>query len=60
MYIDSLLEKKKLLLSKLSISPNSTGVYFYKDKKGVILYIGKAINIQKRIKSYFLYSPKIY
>lgn len=33
--------------------PASTGVYFFKDKEGVPLYIGKAKNIKSRIKSHF-------
>ncbi len=33
--------------------PTSTGVYFFKDKDGVPLYIGKAKNIKSRIKSHF-------
>ena len=33
--------------------PASTGVYFFRDKNGVPLYIGKAKNIKSRIKSHF-------
>ena len=33
--------------------PTTAGVYFFKDKKGTPLYIGKAINIQKRVLSHF-------
>lgn len=33
--------------------PTSTGVYFFRDKDGVPLYIGKANNIKSRIKSHF-------
>ncbi len=33
--------------------PESPGCYLYKDDKGDIIYIGKAINIRKRVKSYF-------
>ncbi|MFV8224791.1 exonuclease domain-containing protein [Christiangramia aquimixticola] len=33
--------------------PTATGVYFFKDKDGVPLYIGKAKNIKTRIKSHF-------
>ncbi len=33
--------------------PASTGVYFFKDKDGIPLYIGKANNIKSRIKSHF-------
>ena len=33
--------------------PKGTGVYFFKDKDGIPLYIGKAKNIKTRIKSHF-------
>lgn len=33
--------------------PNSPGVYFFRDKHGKLLYIGKAINLKRRVSSYF-------
>jgi excinuclease ABC subunit C len=33
--------------------PSQTGVYLMKDTKGEVLYIGKALNIQSRIRSHF-------
>ncbi len=33
--------------------PQSPGVYYFKDAKGGIIYVGKAINIQKRVLSHF-------
>lgn len=33
--------------------PNSPGCYLFKDDKGKIIYIGKAKNLKKRVKSYF-------
>ncbi|WP_330204971.1 excinuclease ABC subunit UvrC [Cyanobacterium sp. Dongsha4] len=38
--------------------PDESGVYFMKDKSGNILYIGKAKNLKKRVKSYFNPSAK--
>ncbi len=32
--------------------PQSSGVYLFKDKKDNVIYVGKAINLQKRVKSY--------
>ena len=32
--------------------PSSAGVYFFKDQKGRVLYIGKAANLKKRLASY--------
>ncbi len=37
----------------MSSLPNKPGVYLFKDKNGVILYIGKAKNLRKRVSSYF-------
>jgi excinuclease ABC subunit C len=33
--------------------PNSPGVYLYFDDEDVIIYIGKAKNLKKRVASYF-------
>jgi excinuclease ABC subunit C len=33
--------------------PVSPGVYLFRDEKGEILYIGKAVNLRSRIRSYF-------
>ena len=38
--------------------PTGPGVYFFKDKKDTILYIGKAKNLRKRVSSYFTKSNK--
>ncbi|MFW9987224.1 MAG: excinuclease ABC subunit UvrC [Candidatus Odinarchaeota archaeon] len=36
--------------------PNEPGVYLFSDKKGSIIYVGKAINLKKRVNQYFLKS----
>ncbi|MCA2959139.1 MAG: excinuclease ABC subunit UvrC [Silvanigrellales bacterium] len=39
--------------SKLGLVPQSPGVYIHKDDQGKILYVGKARNLQNRLRSYF-------
>ena len=38
---------------KISQIPNSPGVYFFRDNKGEIIYIGKAKVLRNRVRSYF-------
>ncbi|MCK0134495.1 exonuclease domain-containing protein [Arenibacter sp. S6351L] len=33
--------------------PNSPGIYYFKDAKGTIIYVGKAVNIKKRVLGHF-------
>jgi len=33
--------------------PNSPGIYYFKDVKGTIIYVGKAVNIKKRVLGHF-------
>src|SRR5690606_6877421 len=33
--------------------PDEPGVYIMKDEKGEIIYVGKAINLKKRVRQYF-------
>ena len=41
------------LKNKLSSIPYNPGVYFFKDKKDKIIYIGKEKSLKKRVSSYF-------
>ncbi|MEK7813820.1 MAG: GIY-YIG nuclease family protein, partial [Candidatus Desantisbacteria bacterium] len=41
------------LLSSLSLLPDTTGVYLFKDANGTVLYVGKANSLIKRVRSYF-------
>ncbi|HUD05925.1 MAG TPA: excinuclease ABC subunit UvrC [Candidatus Saccharimonadales bacterium] len=45
--MNSVIEKKLLEL------PASPGIYFYKDKKDEIIYIGKAASLKNRVRQYF-------
>lgn len=38
---------------QLKTLPNEQGVYQYFDKEDVIIYVGKAKNLKKRVTSYF-------
>jgi len=50
------------LREKLKLLPNKPGVYLFKSEKGKILYVGKALSLKKRVRSYFQrgkFSPRI-
>ena len=48
-------ERISTLLAEL---PESSGVYLMRDKNNNIIYIGKAVNLKNRVRSYFNSSPK--
>lgn len=50
-------ERVKEILEKL---PSRPGVYMHKDAEGKILYIGKAVNLRSRVRSYFAKSVDSY
>lgn len=41
------------LQEKLDALPAAPGVYLMKDREGAILYVGKAVNLRNRVRSYF-------
>lgn len=45
------------MIEKIRSLPHQAGIYQYLDEKGRILYIGKAKNLSKRVKSYFNMTP---
>ena len=40
------------LEAKLEALPTEPGVYLMKDRRGEIIYVGKAINLRNRVRSY--------
>ncbi|WP_300368106.1 excinuclease ABC subunit UvrC [Brachyspira sp.] len=49
---------KSYIYEKLKCIPDKSGVYFMKDDKETIIYIGKAKSLKKRVSSYFNNSNK--
>ena len=45
---------KNSLQETVKAFPGSSGVYLMKDKKDLVLYIGKAKNLKSRVQSYFI------
>jgi len=41
------------LQATLDTLPNKTGCYLMKDNQGVVIYVGKAVNLRSRVRSYF-------
>ncbi len=50
------LEKLK---EKIKSFPRRPGIYFFKNAKGEVIYIGKARSLRDRVKSYFLPNPDL-
>lgn len=47
------------MIEQIRNLPHQAGIYQYLDEKGRILYIGKAKNLSKRVKSYFNLTPTL-
>lgn len=41
------------LREKLDSLPSAPGVYLMKDREGAVVYVGKAVNLRSRVRSYF-------
>ncbi len=49
---------KGSLQAKIAALPLSSGVYLMKDSAGAIIYVGKAVNLRRRVQSYFRGKPR--
>ncbi len=46
------------IIKKVRFLPEQSGIYIWKDKDGEVIYVGKAINLKNRIKSYLVDTAK--
>jgi len=47
------------IIKKIKSLPTSPGVYIFKNKVGIILYVGKATSLKDRVGSYFKLTPTL-
>ncbi|HEY5465891.1 MAG TPA: GIY-YIG nuclease family protein, partial [Clostridia bacterium] len=55
---DAMPPEENQLNARLDIVPAAPGVYLMKDAGGSVIYVGKAISLQSRLKSYFGTTPR--
>lgn len=46
------------IAEKIAFLPESPGIYIWKDDKGEVIYVGKALLLKNRVKSYLSSGPK--
>jgi excinuclease ABC subunit C len=51
------MDRIERLRDKVKDLPDAPGVYLFRDKRGHLLYIGKALSLRKRVGSYFTGAP---
>lgn len=49
---------KPQIENKLHLLPDKPGVYLWKNAKGEVIYVGKALSLKNRVRSYLNNSPK--
>lgn len=47
------MENENRIEAQLKVIPTKPGCYLMKDKSGKVIYVGKAINLRNRVRSYF-------
>ncbi|MCK4724373.1 MAG: GIY-YIG nuclease family protein, partial [Anaerolineales bacterium] len=47
------MENGNRIEAQLKVIPTKPGCYLMKDKSGKVIYVGKAINLRNRVRSYF-------
>lgn len=47
------MRRKEKIKKRLEGLPSASGVYLFRDEEGTLLYIGKALDLRKRVPSYF-------
>jgi len=50
----NIMNDQHILLDNVSRFPETPGVYLMKDATGNLLYVGKAVNLRSRVRSYFI------
>lgn len=46
-------KKSQELIDKIAVLPTTPGVYTYYNSSGEVIYVGKAVNLKRRVQSYF-------
>ncbi len=52
-YADEQSKKIRELKKELELVPERPGVYLFRNRAGVVIYVGKAISLRNRLRSYF-------